>query len=105
MIFKLGYVYVKCMENTSVIFCIRNGGLFRDQKKELETIVTGEGKEDFPALPVWNFLHCSPAHLYMAKILQSGSDIFPQTCSFMVSCKYIYLCDPVISCFLLPEKK
>ena len=65
------------MENPSVIFCIRNGGLFCDPKKEPEPIVTGEGKEDFTVPPVRNFLHCFPPHLRMAKILQSGTDICP----------------------------
>ena len=90
-------VYVKCMENTIVIFCIRDGGLFCYELKELETIDPGENKEDPVTLGVWYSFHCSGPPFHMAKILQAGFNLFHPSRSSMVSCKHIYLCDPAFS--------
>ena len=97
--------HAECMENTFVVFCLRNGGLLCNQKKELETIVAGKGKTDLFALSVRCFLHSSSAYSDMAEILSPGSGLFPQSVSSLVPGLYISLCDTFVSCFLLPEKE
>ena len=99
------YVIGEYMENTFIVFCIRNGSLFCHKKKELETIIAGEGEADFFTLSVWNFFHCSNTPFSMAKVLWPGYKIFSGSGPSMVSGKHLYLCDIVISIIFLFKKK
>ena len=61
--------YAKCLENPSVVFCIWNGGLFCNQKKELEAVVIRENKENPFTFPVRNIFYRSSSPIRMAKVL------------------------------------
>ena len=61
--------YAKYLENTFIVFCIRNGGLLCHEKKELETIIIGKNEENLFTIPVWDFFNCSFTPFLMAKIL------------------------------------
>ena len=94
-------VHDKCMENTAAVFYFRNGGLFRDAKKKLETIPNGSYKENTGTICFWNFLHCSGAGIHCTTLLPAAHSLLSKSGTPVVFRKYFYVCVVAIARFLL----
>jgi hypothetical protein len=99
------HVDAQYMENTFVIFCIGDGGLLCNKKKELETIMARKNQANINTICIWDLFHCTHPYFSLAEILQPGSGIFHPSRSFVVSGQYIYLCGCFKPRYLLFKKK
>jgi hypothetical protein len=93
------------MEDTLVVFCVRNGRMFCNRKEKLETIIARADTQNICSVFIRDFIHSAHTHSDMAELLPSGYRLLSTTRSFMVSGQYIHLCDPVIPGFLLFKKE